>query len=153
MVVGKGGIDREVELNQVVMTELRHYFARRRHPSFESVPKEAPLIAALPSPGDTGTADDPLTVFRVYRILKRFFAKVANSLPGADAAKADHIRRASTHWLRHTFATHALQNGVSLEVVRGLLGHKSLDTTSVYITAERDRRSREMEIFGNTSSL
>jgi site-specific recombinase XerD len=153
VVVGKGGVDREVELNQVVMAELRHYFSRRGHPSFESVPMEAPLIAALPSPGDTGTADDPLTVFRVYRILKRFFAKVANALPGADAGKAAHIRLASTHWLRHTFATHALQNGVSLEVVRGLLGHKSLDTTSVYITAERDRRSREMEIFGNTSIL
>jgi len=152
-VVGKGSVLREVELNQVVMDELCHYFQRRRHPSFESVPDEAPLIAALPSSGDPGTADDPLTVYRVYKILKRFFEKVANALPGADAAKADRIRRASTHWLRHTFATHALESGVSLEVVRGLLGHKSLDTTSVYITAERDRRSREMEKFGNASLL
>jgi site-specific recombinase XerD len=53
-----------------------------------------------------------------------------------------------TKTLCSTFATHALQSGVALEVVRDLLGHKSLATTSVYVTIERDNRSREMERFG-----
>ncbi len=66
---------------------------------------------------------------------------------------AERIRRASTHWLRHTFATHALHSGVALEVVRDLLGHKSLATTSVYVTTERDNRSREMEKFGRMAVL
>jgi site-specific recombinase XerD len=46
-----------------------------------------------------------------------------------------------------------LHSGVALEVVRDLLGHKSLATTSVYVTTERDNRSREMERFGTMAVL
>lgn len=56
--------------------------------------------------------------------------------------------RASTHWLRHTHATHALEAGMSLEVVRDLLGHTSIDIISIYVNAERDRSSREAEELG-----
>jgi site-specific recombinase XerD len=38
-------------------------------------------------------------------------------------------------------------------MVRDLLGHKSLATTSVYVTTERDNRSRAMEKFGATVVL
>ena len=78
---------------------------------------------------------------------------MADALPKSQFEMAERIRKASTHWLRHTFATHALQSGVALEVVRDLLGHKSLATTSVYVTTERDNRSREMEKFGMTAVL
>lgn len=37
---------------------------------------------------------------------------------------------------------------MSLEVVRDLLGHASIDTTSIYVNAERDRSSREADALG-----
>jgi site-specific recombinase XerD len=92
-------------------------------------------------------------LFRLHKILKRFFAKVPNTLPGAEVAKAAHIRLASMPWLRHTFATPALKNGASLKIVRGLFGHKSRNTALAYITAERDHRSREIGQFSNFSDV
>ena len=37
------------------------------------------------------------------------------------------------HTLRHSFATHLIEEGNHMQIVQGLLGHKSIDTTMVYV--------------------
>jgi site-specific recombinase XerD len=144
-VTGKGEKLRRVQLNHNVVDEIRQYFRLRGHDTLGNVPPETPLIAALPVTNLKGSSDDPLSVSRLYRVLKHFFRDVAASILADDLDTADKLRRASTHWLRHTFATHGIHNGMTLETVRDLLGHKSLGTTSVYVTTEKDKRSREVE--------
>lgn len=54
----------------------------------------------------------------------------------ADAAKID--KRVSMHSLRHAFATHLLEQKVDIRVIQVLLGHKRLDTTTLYAQVATD---------------
>jgi site-specific recombinase XerD len=152
-VKGKGDVTREVQLHLFAMNGIRGYFRQRGHLTFEEAPPQTPLIASLEIDPETRRADQPLSASRLYDILKGFFAEVAETLPPSQREMAERLRRASTHWLRHTFATHFLQTGGELAILRDLLGHKSLSTTSVYVTTERDTRSRAVEKFGRTAVL
>ena len=70
-----------------------------------------------------------LTSLQVNNILKEIFNKAGIK------------NKASAHTLRHTFATHLLNNGADIKSVQDLLGHTSLSTTGIYthVTNERLR--------------
>ena len=60
------------------------------------------------------------------------------------AVELKFAKRVSIHTLRHSYATHLLEAGVSLKVIQQYLGHSSLQTTMVYLhltdSAETDAR-------------
>jgi integrase len=83
----------------------------------------------------------PLSGQQLYRQLKGLFARTAEGLEGQGRRRdAQVLKRASTHWLRHTHGTHCVRRGVAIDVVQQSLGHASLSTTSVYVHAGLDRR-------------
>jgi site-specific recombinase XerD len=57
-----------------------------------------------------------------------------------DIKGAQRLERASTHWLRHSHASHMIAQGLPVEIVQQNLGHASLATTTLYVTTEQRRR-------------
>jgi integrase/recombinase XerD len=76
----------------------------------------------------------PLTRFGIYKLVRRHTASLR-------IGNADVPQRISPHVLRHTTAVHLLESGVEVNVIRGWLGHVSLDTTNRY--AEINIRMKE----------
>ena len=103
---GKGGKDRYVPLSETLLNHLRRYW-RFYRPGFWLFPSTDPRRA--------------LTASTVQRVC-------ANA-----ASKAGLSKRVSPHTLRHTFATHHLEAGTNLKTIQVLLGHRNLNTTSVYL--------------------
>lgn len=66
----------------------------------------------------------PLTRFGIYKIVRRHGATWDTESPQP--------RRVTPHLFRHTAAVHLLESGVEVNVIRGWLGHVSLDTTNRY---------------------
>jgi site-specific recombinase XerD len=70
-----------------------------------------------------------------------------NNLERADPSAAADLRRASTHWLRHTHANHPLDAGSDLRDVQTNLGHTSLSTTTLYTKGNDTRRYQAVNAF------
>jgi site-specific recombinase XerD len=65
----------------------------------------------------------PLTRFGLYKLVRRHTVSVPTG---------ENQRAVSPHVFRHTTAVHLLESGVDVNVIRGWLGHVSLDTTNRY---------------------
>ena len=81
-----------------------------------------------------------LTPTSIYLVVKIAFARIATELAATDPARAALLRRASTHWLRHTAATHQADAGTDLRHIQRNLRHASIDTTAIYLHVEDDER-------------
>ena len=115
-VAGKGKRERLVPMGQPAASAMQRYLEHRRPPK--------PGAASSVFLNKNGT---PLTTKSVRQIINRLTR--AAGIP-------QHI---SPHTLRHTFATHLLDQGADLRSVQELLGHKNLSTTQIYthVTTKR----------------
>src|ERR1041385_6061222 len=130
---GKGGKDRYVPIAPAMVQELRRWWRTHRNPRF-----------LFPSPG-RGWADRTLS-------LSQSMAKSIEPMSVCSVQMAYRLARAAssvnsastTHSLRHSYATHLLEEGVSLRQISQYLGHESLDTTAIYthLTAISETRTQ-----------
>lgn len=90
-----------------------------------------------------GYARQPMSESQIYRMFKSHFRKAAACVESA--TDAGHLVMASTHWLRHTHATHSLEAGAEIEEVQENLGHSSVAITAIYTHASRKRRKSAVE--------
>ena len=58
--------------------------------------------------------------------------------------KAGITKNATLHSLRHSIATHILQQGMALEYIGSFLGHKRLDSTQIYVRISEELNDEEV---------
>jgi len=147
MVLGKRQKWREVPLPEPAVQALQTYLAERElAPDPLANDPETPLIAKL-------SLEEGLSAARIYEVLVAGFERCALWVYREDPKAAERIREASTHWLRHTYGSHAAARGVPQDVLQANLGHESLATTSIYVRAEKARRHKAVQVaFASKSS-
>jgi site-specific recombinase XerD len=152
-VVGKGDKVRHVPLAVEVISELSGYLVSRgldRDPEAASNRGAYLLGKATTWSSDAPKAQpvviDPLegiSASTLHDQLKAFFQACSEALAAqGDLRGAEKLARASTHWLRHTHASHSVSRGTPIQIEQELLGHASLATTTVYVTTESKRRMK-----------
>jgi integrase/recombinase XerC len=115
-VTGKGNKDRVVVINRAASAAIAAYLRVR--------PRSADPRLFL---GRGGKGITPKHVWRIFHGIYRVSGIAKHATP---------------HTLRHSFATHLVENGVDLETVRELLGHESLATTGIYLQLAMGHKRR-----------
>jgi site-specific recombinase XerD len=128
---GKGAQDRYVPLPESTLQMLRAYWVTHRNPVW--------LFPALGrGRTEASEATRPMPRSSVQGALRRVVAELGLR------------KRISMHTLRHSWATHALEKGVNLRLIQRYLGHRSLQTTTLYLhltqTGEEDAYRRLNEL-------
>ncbi len=113
IVMGKGSKERMLPLGRTALHYLEHYLEVVR-PQLLHGRKDA--VKELFVTGWGG----PMTRERFYEIIVEY------------GRRAGLTKRVTPHMLRHSFATHLLNNGTDLRVVQELLGHADISTTQIY---------------------
>jgi len=118
---GKGAKDRGVPLPRPLLARLRQYWKTER-------PRSSTSYLFVPQDGTAPLHETTLQ--------KTFTAARADT-------RID--KAASIHTLRHSYATHLLEAGVSLRTIQHVLGHKSMRTTEVYMHVTQPGAERLQE--------
>jgi len=109
-VLGKGNKERIIPVNASLLEEIKKYTDEKTSLK-DFIPSTVLLVS------EKGKA---LTPRAVYTSVKKYLSLITT------------IEKRSPHILRHTFATHLMNNGADLNAVKELLGHSSLAATQVY---------------------
>ncbi|MFQ5684083.1 MAG: tyrosine recombinase XerC [Candidatus Binatia bacterium] len=111
-VFGKGSKERIIPIGEVALQALREYGVEQGTKWSRAATGEAPVFL--------NRRGERITTRSVARIVEKYIRATGIQV------------RMGPHGLRHTFATHLLNNGADLRVIQEMLGHVSLSTTQRY---------------------
>lgn len=134
---GKGAKDRYVPLPTSTLEMLRQYWATHRHCRL-LFPADGRACRIIAKQGKS-TAQSAMSPTAVQGAVKKITKQI------------EFGKKVSLHTLRHSYATHLLEAGVSLKAIQKYMGHSSLQTTMIYLhlteTAEADSRKVIEQMF------
>ena len=120
IVMGKGSKERMLPLGRTALKYLERYISVVRPQLLHGKPEGVQELFVTSWGG-------PMTRQRVNELIEGY------------AKDAGITKRVTPHMLRHSFATHLLNNGTDLRVVQELLGHADISTTQIYTHMDMER--------------
>ncbi len=140
-VIGKGNKYGEIPVTNDLLLALINYRKSLKLSDYPSVTElNIPIVCSIKL---NNGALVPITDSMLYKIIKITCNEIANFVKLTDPASAFVIQKVSTHWLRHTSATHQVDAGIDIRVVKENLRHSMLETTMKYQHTEADSRHNE----------
>jgi integrase/recombinase XerD len=118
VVMGKGSKERAVPMGETAIAAVRAYLARARQGLLKGKDSEMLFISSQ----------------RRGMTRQMFWERIRFYTEKAGIGK-----KVSPHTLRHSFATHLLDNGADLRAVQAMLGHSDISTTQIYTHVSRER--------------
>lgn len=123
--IGKGSKERIIPLGDYAISVLEDYINNYR----PKINKKNINSIFINNRGDT--------------ISRQFIFKVIKK----ECLKKGIRKNVSPHTLRHTFATHLLQNGADLRIIQELLGHENISTTQIYTHVSNQELKNDYQKF------
>lgn len=134
---GKGAKDRYIPIPSATVTLLRKFWKTHRHPTL-----------LFPAEGRQHQIDHSSNEAMAPTTPQDAMKKITTQL--------NFGKKVSCHTLRHSYATHLFEAGVSLRSIQKWMGHSNLQTTLQYLhiteTAEADARATIERLFGRDAS-
>lgn len=108
-VLGKGNKERLLPVHDELLEALKRYVAEKEQQ--ENADRHHLLVLE---------SGQPLYAGYIYKVVRKYLSCITT------------VKKKSPHVLRHTFATHLLNNGANIQAIKDLLGHSSLAATQIY---------------------
>lgn len=124
-VLGKGNKERVIPIGSKAISAIDFYLANYRND--EKVDRKVPLFISQ--------RNKPMQREMIWRIVKRY------------VKSAGIKKNISPHTLRHSFATHLLDNGADLRIIQDMLGHSSISSTDRYTQVSASQIQKAFQSF------
>jgi integrase/recombinase XerC len=145
-VIGKGNKERFVTINSALLEELSAYRASVGLSAYPTPTEAIPLVPSV----NRRRLMFVMTPRAIGKIVANISTKA--SLDCTDEHIKARLDAMSTHWLRHTNATHRLMAGASLDTTQDELGHADPKTTRIYAKAVDVKRREDAELLAQLSN-
>ncbi|MDR5736279.1 site-specific integrase [Caballeronia sp. LZ025] len=168
--VGKGQRERTVPVSAATLNALRAHWADRAKDDWaqdfdgatEEDKQSGPLLSPVVIPwtdasrrrhrageGVESGNGQPVkeagyTADGLNRLISRMVTELVETMDGLSFDERVRLGQANAHAFRHTFGTQSVADEVPVDVVQKVLGHASLQTTSIYVQAEKQRVVEEV---------
>jgi integrase len=161
-VVGKGQRERTVPVSAATLDALRAHWEDRRK-AFDDIDggsaPNGPLVAPVIIPwtqaskqrhrtkesvGQPQSNEAGYTADGLNRLIGRMLRNLVETADALDLDDRVRLGQANAHAFRHTFGTQSVADDVPVDIVQKVLGHASLQTTTIYVQAEKQRVLEEL---------
>ncbi|MDR5749130.1 phage integrase family protein [Caballeronia sp. LZ029] len=161
-IVGKGQRERTVPVSAATLNALRAHWVDRGQ-DFDGATGEdkqrGPLLSPVVIPwtdasrrrhragqsGDGQPATEAgYTADGLNRLISRMVTELVETMDGLSLDERMRLGQSNAHAFRHTFGTQSVADEVPVDVVQKVLGHASLQTTTLYVQAEKQRVVEEV---------
>ena len=133
-VIGKGKKERYIPILPIIKEKVSKYIEALRASTNIEIVNNDPLFMKI-----TSQDKSSLTARDIQRSMKKLIEIYPGKIPS----------EATPHSLRHSFASHLLQNGINIRKIQKLLGHESIDTTQIYTNLDDDYLKQEYDKIQN----